>query len=792
MKRIVFSAGFLLGLAVSLLAQQGEGLAGEVREAGRPLAGATVLLTGNGVRKMALSDDSGRFLLMHLSMGEYTLTVTQVGFEPSVRTVRLSDGHRTSLTLDLTPAARQLKEVAVSVAAPVAVDNLIRVDQMPLPVTIIDKKTIERMGSRRLDEVLREQTGLALVSDLGQGNRAVGLQMQGFSSEYIMILIDGQPMMGRVGGNFDLSRISISGIERIEIIRGATSSLYGSQALGGVVNIVTRQNSDHPEALVRQREGTYSTTDATVEGETPFAGHKGSVFVSGDYYKTGGFNVNPYLLAGSTTAPPYNSLSLQSRARYELNSGNILLFSGRYSGRHSVMNQDFGVSPTRDMLDEHDVNGMAALDTRLPRGVRLVSRYYLSRYSSLQNVMPVHGTTALESDNFTEFLHRWEEQAGKDFADGKLSAIGGLGGEYQQLNAQAEGGSGHMYNYFVYGQGTWKPLDAFSLIAGLRYDGNTVYGARLNPSAALRYSILPWLALHLSMGEGFKTPSYTEMYQVFTNLAQGYTVVGANSFAQSVQTMKSAGQLTSVWDIASQVRPLKAETSVSWNGGVTLTPMKSLEININGFYNSIRNLINTEQVGIKTNGAQLFSYINIGRAYTTGLEAAFQWTPLAGMKISAGYQLLYAKDRAVIDSIKTHSSEYALVRTGSGIRVSTAGDYFGLPGRSRHMANAQVFYSYRPWGLGLSVRGTYRSRYGFMDTDGNGFIDPYDVFVKGYFLLYASLQKKLLSDRLTLELTVDNITNYTDYLMPAQPGRMFFGGLSWRFFKQKDRKRLPI
>ncbi len=106
------------------------------------------------------------------------------------------------------------------------------------------------MGSRRLDEVLREQTGLAVVSDLGSGNRAVGLQMRGFSAEYITVLIDGQPMAGRNNGNFDLSRISISGIERIEIIKGASSSLYGSEALGGVVNIITKQNSTSMQALV--------------------------------------------------------------------------------------------------------------------------------------------------------------------------------------------------------------------------------------------------------------------------------------------------------------------------------------------------------------------------------------------------------------------------------------------------------------------------------------------------------------------------------------------------------------
>src|SRR5699024_10571159 len=132
---------------------------------------------------------------------------------------------------------------------------------------------------------------------------------------------------------------------------------------------------------------------------------------------------------------------------------------------------------------------------------------------------------------------------------------------------------------------------------------------------------------------------------------QGYTVVGANNFHQSIATHKAAGQIGSIWEIASRVHDLKAETSASWDGGFTLRPYKHTEISVNGFYNIIYNMINAEQVGIKSNGAQLFSYLNIGRVYTSGIEASIKWTPINGLTITGGYQLLYAKDEAVIDSI---------------------------------------------------------------------------------------------------------------------------------------------
>ncbi len=89
-----------------------------------------------------------------------------------------------------------------------------------MPVQLVAKAQIERIGSLRLNEVLLEQTGLQMIS-----NHGAGLQMQGLSSDYILILIDGEPVIGRTAGTVDLSRISVNNIERIEIIRGPSSSL---------------------------------------------------------------------------------------------------------------------------------------------------------------------------------------------------------------------------------------------------------------------------------------------------------------------------------------------------------------------------------------------------------------------------------------------------------------------------------------------------------------------------------------------------------------------------------------
>ena len=98
---------------------------------------------------------------------------------------------------------------------------------LPMPVTLIPKAQIRSMGSLRLNDVLSEQTGLTIVPQVnGQGN---GLQLQGFNPDYTLILIDGDPIIGRYTGSLELSRITVGNIKQIEIVKGPSSSLYGSE-----------------------------------------------------------------------------------------------------------------------------------------------------------------------------------------------------------------------------------------------------------------------------------------------------------------------------------------------------------------------------------------------------------------------------------------------------------------------------------------------------------------------------------------------------------------------------------
>ena len=125
----------------------------------------------------------------------------------------------------------KLDEVVIT-----ATRTIRQLSTLPMPVTIVTKEAIKKSNSVRLGDILNEQTGLITIPDFGGGE---GIQLQGLDSQYTLILIDGVPLIGRSAGTLDLNRVTIGNIKQIEVVKGASSSLYGSEALGGVVNIIT-------------------------------------------------------------------------------------------------------------------------------------------------------------------------------------------------------------------------------------------------------------------------------------------------------------------------------------------------------------------------------------------------------------------------------------------------------------------------------------------------------------------------------------------------------------------------
>ncbi|SVC19909.1 uncharacterized protein METZ01_LOCUS272763, partial [marine metagenome] len=148
------------------------------------------------------------------------------------------------------------KEVSIS-----ATKSSKSLDVVPIPGSIIGKKEITETAATKLDEVIEKQTGIIIVpTKIG----TKGVQMQGLDASYTAILLDGCPMIGRSFGTLDLNRISLADIEKIEIIRGASSSLYGSNALGGVINLISKnQVKDGKNMFLGMKYGTNNSLNSS-------------------------------------------------------------------------------------------------------------------------------------------------------------------------------------------------------------------------------------------------------------------------------------------------------------------------------------------------------------------------------------------------------------------------------------------------------------------------------------------------------------------------------------------------
>ena len=182
----------------------------------------------------------------------------------------------------------------------------------------------------------------------------------------------------------------------------------------------------------------------------------------------------------------------------------------------------------------------------------------------------------------------------------------------------------------------------------------------------------------------------------------------------------------------------------------------------------------------KTNGQNVFSYYNVNKVYTQGLEFNTIWKPINQLKISGGYQLLFAKDVTAKNAFE-NGDVFARENPSSPSFQLKKDAYFGLYNRSRHMANLKVFYTIPKWNLDANIRGAYRSKYGLLDSNGNTYLDAYDDFVDGYTIIDFAINKTFYKNY-QLGFGVDNLFNFTDTQNISNiAGRILYGKLNIQF-----------
>lgn len=639
---------------------------------------------------------------------------------------------------------------------------------LPLPMTIITSEAIAKSGVTRLNEILNEQTGIILIPDQSGFE---GIQMQGLDAAYTMILIDGVPLVGRSSGVLDLSRVSVGNIERIEIVKGASSALYGSEAMGGVINVITKKpKKDMFSGILSYRYATFNTND--INTNILWKKKKFSANLFTNFYSSDGYDLDKTTPLKNVERF-YNS-TIQPKLYYDFSENLKLIISNRFYNQKMNNVSIIDNENYKGDAKEKEWNSQIKLEHKW--NSKLYSEYelYATNYKN-DSFLNDQNNVFYEKTYYNQWLFRPEVRTTLSINNDKLTA--GIGLNYESLDRTYFDNNVKFNSQYVFVQYDYNPTEKWNILAGFRYDSHSEYASQLSPKLAVNYKFNTNFSLKGSVGYGYKAPDFRQLFFDFTNPQVGYTVLGYNVAEERLNQFEEQGQLLSRIAGISFDKPLEAESAVNFNFG-TFYKKNKLKLEVNAFYNSISNLIDTRVVAQKNNGQNVFSYFNISEVFTYGAEFNSTYNFTKEFTVSLGYQYLIAKDKSVIDNFE----DYQYVRNSQlqTVKINKS-DYFGLFNRSKHTANIKFLYTIPGIKTDISLRVFYRSKYGMFDTNGNQVLDKYDTFVKDYFITNLSASK-YINDKVIFQAGANNLLDFTDSgQINNLAGRQLFARIQYNF-----------
>ena len=262
-------------LVTAPLAAQGGApgaITGSVRAVGRPVAHAQVTVRGTTLG--AVADSLGRYVIAGVDAGTHTLVVRAIGHTPATRQVTVRPGVGIVVDLELRPSAGTL-------AAVVTTGTLKEtyVEDSPVKVAVLTPRFLERNVTANLMDNLPFVNGLAQQVDCGVCFTN-SIRINGMEGPYTQVLIDGAPVMSALATVYGFNGIDPSLIQQVEIVKGPQSTLYGSEAMGGVINVVTKDPRFAPRLSTTAFVTSHGETSLAM-GMAPSAGERVSAILSG-------------------------------------------------------------------------------------------------------------------------------------------------------------------------------------------------------------------------------------------------------------------------------------------------------------------------------------------------------------------------------------------------------------------------------------------------------------------------------------------------------------------------------
>jgi outer membrane receptor for ferrienterochelin and colicins len=613
-------------------------------------------------------------------------------------------------------------------------------------IKIIDKEQIFTQGAVTLKDVMQTQQNTRLGQDQILGS---SMSIMGVSGQNVKILVDGVPVIGRQGGNIDLSQINLSNVERIEIIEGPLSVNYGSDALAGTINIITKKSQKQ---------------DVSLEAKTFYE----SV---GQYNASvnAGFNLKAAHLSVEGGRNFFQGWSMLDTSRFKEWKPKEQYFANFNYVKYSDLG-DFRFKST--YFDEYILNrgaprepfyikafddtyktkrmdnslSYSKINKKRGRIEALVAYNYYLRNKNTYNI----DLTTLESEltpdktlqdtsGFDLLMSRGTYNIAKDSAKLKYQ-IGYDVNRESAIGARIASGQQHIYDLATFANVEWKLSQNLLVKPGLRLAYNSAYNAPIVPSLHIKWANQKY-TIRASYARGFRAPSIKDLYFDFVDVNH------------NIQGNKE----------------LQAEYSnnyqVNTERKIKLKKSSDLTVKLGGFYNDIDNLITLAQVP----GSTSYSYQNIEIYKTLGLQN-LNTIKLKNSNLALGFSYI-----GKYNQVSSQQSD---------------GRFYYYP-----EFTLNVNHNFEKPKLKLSIYGKYQGK--LINTFINDKDEIYTGFIDAYTYADASLSRSFNKEKLQVATGVKNIFDITSVRSssetgshnssssstPVSYGRTFFLSLTYNWTK---------
>jgi outer membrane receptor for ferrienterochelin and colicins len=464
------------------------------------------------------------------------------------------------------------------------------------------------------------------------------LQIQGFDRDRVLILEDGERVVGDVGGAIDLSAIPTADLDRIEIVQGPTSSLYGSAALGGVVNIITAPPRDFgPSGRARLEYRSLNGVVAQGSGGYKFrSAYEPWIGLDLNYTRIDGVKKQPDLPDLRLPENERSMIGLRGGARLTREMDvriRMRAFHDRFDGIET--RQPPGLP--RFVVDDPEATNrytlhlihVTKLDTKGSSLRLTLGRQQYDNFTASQ----FRGSPVLDRHDRTERMQSFEGVA--TFADGPRTWVTGARFEAEHFDQRITSVSSTATGLVttsgqevvplgygtsaLYGQLGWKLGGGVTVMPGVRFEEHTKYGESVAPRLAAAWVASPIVTVRASGGRGFRAPSAKELGFVFDHSIYGYKILGNADLAP--------------------------EKSWGINADVTVTPDKRMSLRGSAYMNWVQDLIDIDLGnGHFDNGIATYTYANFGRARTAGAEAGAVFQPAPFLRAESSYAYTWTRD----------------------------------------------------------------------------------------------------------------------------------------------------